>query len=56
VGNDYLVLSGLDAGERLIVSGIQRIQDGAPVSIVTGPEDEPGAGAGDEPAAGAGGQ
>lgn len=45
VGNDYLVLSGLQAGERLIVSGIQRIRDGAPVSIVDGAAGtEPGAG------------
>ncbi|MGD8898355.1 MAG: efflux RND transporter periplasmic adaptor subunit [Acidobacteriota bacterium] len=38
VGNDYLLKSGLEAGERLIVSGIQRVRDGAPVSIVTGSE------------------
>jgi RND family efflux transporter MFP subunit len=31
VGNDYIVLSGLKPGEKLIVSGIQRIADGAPV-------------------------
>ncbi|HEY7499079.1 MAG TPA: efflux RND transporter periplasmic adaptor subunit [Vicinamibacterales bacterium] len=31
VGNDYVVLSGLKAGERVIVSGIQKIGDGAPV-------------------------
>ena len=34
VGNDYLVESGLKAGERLIVSGIQKIADGAPVKPV----------------------
>jgi RND family efflux transporter MFP subunit len=45
VGNDYLVKSGLEAGERLIVSGIQRVRDGAPISIVTGAEAEPGVGA-----------
>ena len=33
VGNDYVVLSGLQPGERLIVSGVQKIGDGAPVSI-----------------------
>jgi hypothetical protein len=38
VGNDYLLKSGLEAGERLIVSGVQRIREGAPVSIVTGAE------------------
>lgn len=31
VGNDYVVLGGLKAGDRLIVSGIQKIQDGTPV-------------------------
>jgi RND family efflux transporter MFP subunit len=30
-GNDYVVESGLKAGDRLIVSGIQKIADGAPV-------------------------
>ncbi len=33
VGNDYVVRSGLKAGERLIVSGVQKIRDGAPVAI-----------------------
>lgn len=31
VGNDYVVVSGLKPGERLITSGIQKIGDGAPV-------------------------
>jgi RND family efflux transporter MFP subunit len=31
VGNDYVVQSGLKEGETLIVSGIQKIGDGAPV-------------------------
>jgi multidrug efflux pump subunit AcrA (membrane-fusion protein) len=31
VGNDYVVLSGLSEGNQLIVSGIQKIGDGAPV-------------------------
>jgi RND family efflux transporter MFP subunit len=31
IGNDYIVKSGVTAGERLIVSGIQKIGDGAPV-------------------------
>jgi RND family efflux transporter MFP subunit len=35
VGNDYVVKSGLKAGERLIVSGVQKIRDGAPVKIGT---------------------
>jgi RND family efflux transporter MFP subunit len=34
VGNDYVVRSGLKPGERLIVSGVQKIGDGAPVTIV----------------------
>jgi RND family efflux transporter MFP subunit len=41
VGNDYVVTSGLKAGERLIVSGVQKIRDGAPVAIGA-----PGPGAG----------
>jgi len=31
MGNSYLVVAGLKAGEKLIVSGIQKIGDGAPV-------------------------
>jgi RND family efflux transporter MFP subunit len=33
VGNDYVVTGGLKPGERLIVSGVQKIRDGAPISI-----------------------
>jgi RND family efflux transporter MFP subunit len=33
VGNDYIVRSGLKPGEKLIVSGVQKIADGAPVKI-----------------------
>jgi RND family efflux transporter MFP subunit len=33
VGNDYVVKSGLKAGDKLIVSGVQKIRDGAPVKI-----------------------
>jgi RND family efflux transporter MFP subunit len=33
VGNDYVVLGGLKAGDRLIVSGIQKVVDGAPVQV-----------------------
>ena len=33
VGNDYVVLSGLTAGEELIVSGVQKIGDGMPVAV-----------------------
>jgi RND family efflux transporter MFP subunit len=31
VGNEYVVLNGVKPGEKLIVSGIQKIGDGAPV-------------------------
>jgi RND family efflux transporter MFP subunit len=31
IGNDYVVRKGLKAGDRLIVSGIQKIGDGAPI-------------------------
>ena len=31
VGNDYVITSGLKAGERVIVSNTQKIGDGAPV-------------------------
>ena len=34
VGNEYVVLSGLKAGEKLIVGGIQKIGDGAPVMVM----------------------
>jgi RND family efflux transporter MFP subunit len=37
VGNDYVVLTGLKAGEKLIVSGIQKIGDGAPVAASAAP-------------------
>lgn len=33
VGNEYVVTSGLQAGERLIVGGIQKIGDGSPVAV-----------------------
>jgi RND family efflux transporter MFP subunit len=33
VGNDYVVLGGLKAGDRLIVSGVQKVVDGAPVQV-----------------------
>lgn len=36
-GNDYVVKSGLKPGEKLIVSGVQKIGDGAPVSIAPPP-------------------
>jgi RND family efflux transporter MFP subunit len=33
IANEYVVQSGLSAGEQLIVSGVQKIGDGAPVSV-----------------------
>ena len=33
VGNDYVVRSGLKAGDKLIVSGVQKIRDGAAVAV-----------------------
>lgn len=44
VGNDYVLKSGLKAGERLIVSGIQKIGDGAPVAILAGKAPTPAPG------------
>src|SRR5215813_13327566 len=32
IGNDFAVLSGMSAGDHVIVSGTQFLQDGAPVS------------------------
>jgi RND family efflux transporter MFP subunit len=37
VGNDYVVEGGLKAGDKLIVSGIQKIADGAPVRVAERP-------------------
>lgn len=31
VGNDYVLMSGLAGGDRVVVSGIQKIGDGAPI-------------------------
>jgi membrane fusion protein (multidrug efflux system) len=30
-GNDYVVTGGLKAGDRVIISGVQKLGDGAPV-------------------------
>ena len=49
IGNDYVVRSGLDAGEQLITSGLQKIGDGAPV-VVAGPAPPAGAPAPQPPA------
>lgn len=36
VGNDYVLVSGLAAGDKVVVSGIQKIGDGAPIQGVPG--------------------
>ncbi|HEX5216903.1 MAG TPA: efflux RND transporter periplasmic adaptor subunit [Vicinamibacterales bacterium] len=55
IGNDYVLLSGLKAGDKLIVSGIQKIGDGAPVTpMPAASAPKPGTGEGAAPAAGAG--
>jgi RND family efflux transporter MFP subunit len=52
VGSDYVLLGGFEAGEQIIVSGIQKIFDGMPVQ----PLPPPGAGGrGAPPAGGRGG-
>lgn len=43
VGNDYVVLKGLAAGDQLIVSGVQKIGDGMPVSARPAGSPEPAA-------------
>jgi RND family efflux transporter MFP subunit len=37
IGNDYVVLTGLKTGDKLIVSGIQKIGDGSPVQSAPPP-------------------
>jgi RND family efflux transporter MFP subunit len=44
VGNEYILQSGLQPGEQLIVSGLQKIRDGAPV-MPAPPAAAPAAGA-----------
>lgn len=36
VGSDYIVRDGISAGERVIVAGVQKIRDGAPVQEAAG--------------------
>jgi multidrug efflux pump subunit AcrA (membrane-fusion protein) len=33
IGEDYVVTSGLAAGDRVIVSNVQKLGDGAPVKV-----------------------
>jgi multidrug efflux pump subunit AcrA (membrane-fusion protein) len=37
IGNDYIVQRGLTAGDRVIVSNVQKIGDGAPVNASDAP-------------------
>ena len=53
INNDYVITSGLKAGDKLITSGIQKIGDGVPVQVL--PPGPPG-GAGPAPAGAAGGE
>jgi RND family efflux transporter MFP subunit len=48
VGNDYAVLEGVNPGDHVIVSGLQFLQDGAPVAEQL-PENKAGAGQGTAP-------
>jgi RND family efflux transporter MFP subunit len=48
-GNDYVLLGGLKAGEQLIVSGLQKIGDGAPVRAGGPGPAAPGGGRDGEP-------
>ena len=43
IGNDYIVQSGLTPGEQLIVGGLQKIRDGAPVMAAPPGAAPPGA-------------
>lgn len=42
-GNDYQVLNGIQTGETIVVSGLQNLQDGAPLLIDSGqpPSEQP---------------
>jgi len=35
IGNDYAVTSGLNAGDKVIVSGIQFLIDGVPIKPIS---------------------
>ncbi|HKQ60886.1 MAG TPA: efflux RND transporter periplasmic adaptor subunit [Candidatus Polarisedimenticolaceae bacterium] len=42
IGNDYLLVDGLERGERLIVSGVQKVGDGAAVTARPQAAPQPG--------------
>jgi membrane fusion protein (multidrug efflux system) len=54
-GNDVVVASGLQAGERIVVDGILKVQPGAPVRATALPADGSAPGAPPSPAAPAAG-
>lgn len=44
VGNDYTVLAGLKAGDRIVASGVQKLADGMPIMpLPPPPPEKPGA-------------
>lgn len=45
-GNDYQVLTGVEAGEKIITSGLLNLQDGVPIVDVSQPSPLPGPGRG----------
>ena len=48
-GNDYVVVSGIKAGEKLITGGLQKIGDGAPVQELPSRGAQPPASGGPPP-------
>jgi RND family efflux transporter MFP subunit len=46
LGEDYVVVSGVKAGEKVIVSGVQKVGDGAPVQPEENQKPNPKSGAG----------
>jgi multidrug efflux pump subunit AcrA (membrane-fusion protein) len=56
VGNEYIVKSGLKAGEKLISGGIQKIGEGVPVMTLPPPPPGPQAGESPKPQSGEGGR
>ena len=37
VGSDVIILEGLNAGERIVVEGVQKLREGAPVQPMAAP-------------------
>jgi membrane fusion protein (multidrug efflux system) len=50
IGNKWFVTSGLKAGDRLIVEGLQKVRPGAPVKVVSPETGRTGSLAGERPA------